>query len=247
MTIGFCAFLLNGLLIFRGGRSRLFRQFPLLYSYIVYSFCVVLGLYLLYWLDRPMYPSAYWVCYLVGILVEFTVLVEISDQIFRLFPALRALGRALTIVISVGLGLIYVLPTILSPVRKSVTLLDFTLRASVTKTVILIVLFCVARHYDSHLGRNVGGLMLGFSVYVAINIAIMASAEFFGSAVYAHTLWVMEPLATALCVSVWIISLWNVSPLPVMGTVSTAAGSDSESVALELVRFNSELSKILNK
>jgi hypothetical protein len=201
----------------------------------------------MYWLNPLLYPSVYWVCYLIGILAEFTVLVEISDQIFRPFPALRTLGRALTILISVSLGLVYMLPTILSSVRRSLTLLDFSLRASVTKAIILVVLFYLARHFDSYLGKNVGGLMLGFSIYVALNIALMASAKVFGSAIYAHTLWVMEPVASALCVLVWTISLWNVAPLPVMGTVSTATGRDSESVALELVRFNSELSKILHK
>lgn len=247
MAIGFCVFLLDGLLVLRGAWSRVFRQFPLLYSYIVYSFCVILALYLLYWLDPKLYPSVYWICYLVGILVEFTVLVEISDQIFRPFPALRTLGRALTILISVGLGLFYMLPTILSSVHSSLTLLDFSLRAAVTKAIILVVLFYVARHYNSYLGKNVGGLMLGFSVYVALNIALMASAKFFGSAIYAHTLWVMEPLSAALCVSIWTISLWNVSPLPVTGTRSTATERESESVALELIRFNRELSKILHK
>ena len=58
------------------------------------SSAAVLGMYLIYWLDPQVYPSAYWIYYLVSILVEFTVLVEISDQIFRPFPAIRNLGRA---------------------------------------------------------------------------------------------------------------------------------------------------------
>ncbi len=53
-------------------------------------------MYLIYWLYPQVYPSAYWIYYLVSILVEFTVLVEISDQIFQPFPAIRNLGRALT-------------------------------------------------------------------------------------------------------------------------------------------------------
>ena len=172
MVISFCAFLLEGLLILRGAVSGLFRLFPLFYSYIIYDFCGFVGMYLIYWRDPQVYPSAYWIYYLVSILVEFTVLVEISDQIFRPFPAIRNLGRALTIVISIALGLVYILPAILGSTHRRPALFDFALRASVTKAIILVVLFYVARHYGSELGRNVAGLMFGFSIYLAMNIAM---------------------------------------------------------------------------
>jgi len=204
-------------------------------------------MYLIYWLDPQMYPSVYWIYFLIGILAEFMVLVEISDQIFRPLPAIRNLGRALTIVISAALGLIYMLPVVLwSPGRRP-ALLGFALRASVTKAIILAVLFYVARHYGSRLGRNIGGLMLGFSIFVAMNVAVYAGANAFGSELFAPTLWVMGPLAFALCALVWTISLWELAPLPSMNTISTAPGRDSDAVALELTRFNSELSKLLHK
>jgi len=204
-------------------------------------------MYLIRWLDPRAFPSAYWICYLVSILVEFMVLVEISDQIFRPFPALRNLGRALTILISVSLGLLYIMPTILGSPGRSQALLGFTLRASVSKAIILVVLFYAARHYGSPLGRNVGGLMLGFSIYVAMNVAVYAGSKAFGSVLFAPILWVMGPLAAALCLLVWTVSLWELAPMPSMSTVSAVTGRDSEAVALELTRFNSELSKLLHK
>jgi hypothetical protein len=247
LAISLCGFLLEGVLILRGAGSRVFRVFPLFYSYIIYCFCGFLGMYLIYWLDPQIYPTAYWIGYLVSILAEFMILVEISDQIFRPFPAIRNLGRALTVLISAALGLLYILPTILRSASRSLALPDFALRASVTKAIILAVLFYVARHYGSQLGRNVGGLMLGFSIYMAINVAMMASAKAFGSALSAHILWVMAPLASALCLLVWTISLWELAPMPRLSTISTATESHSEIVALELTRFNSELSKLLHK
>jgi hypothetical protein len=130
---------------------------------------------------------------------------------------------------------------------RSRTLLDFALRASVTKAIIILALFYVARHYGSQLGRNVGGLMLGFSIYVAMHLAIMACAKAFGSALFAPTLWVMAPLASSMCLLVWTISLWELAPVPNMGAVSLVAGRDSEALTLELTRFNSELSKLLHR
>ena len=246
-AIGICGFLFASVLMLRGVGSRLFRLFPLFYSYIIYILCGFLGMYLIGWLAPMMYPSAYWIYYLISILVEFAVLAEISDQIFHPFPAIRSLGRALTVVISAGLGLLYVLPAILRPPDSSPVLLSIALRTFVTKAIILVVLFYVARHYGSPLGRNVGGLMLGFSIYVSINIVIMAGAQAFGEALFAPVLWVMSPLASALCLSVWTISLWDLAPVPNLRAIAKAAGRDSEAVALELTRFNNELSKFLQK
>jgi hypothetical protein len=204
-------------------------------------------MYLIYWFDPRGYPSDYWIYFLLGILAEFTVLVEISDQIFRPFPVIRNLGRALTVFISVVLGLIYILPAILGSATRSLALLDFALRASVTKAIILAVLFYVARHYRSPLGKDVGGLMLGFSIYVGLHIAVMASAIVFGSALFARILWVMLPLAFMLCALVWTISLWDVVPVPSARPVLQGTETNPDTVALELTRFNTELSKILHK
>jgi len=247
MVISYASFLLGGLMVLRMAATALNRVFPLFYCYIVYNTCSTLCLYVVYWLARPTYPSAYWIAYLLGVLVEFTVLVEISDQIFRPYPAIRNLGRALTILISCGLGLIYVLPAIFRYAARSRLLFDFAMRASITKAIILVLLFYLARHYGSQLGRSTGGLMLGFSIYVAINAVDMATAKAFGSRLFEHILWVMEPLASALSVLVWTITLWEPERAPASRTVLPSEGMSSEAVALELTRFNNELTKFLHK
>ena len=246
-VISFLAFILDGVLVVRGWGSRLIKLFPLFYSYLVFAFCGSLAMYLIYWLDPRKYSSAYWIYYLITILAEFMVLVEISDQIFRSFPAIRNLGRALTILISASVGCIYILPPILHSRYRDIALLDFALRASVTKIIILALLFYVANQYRSHLGMNVGGLMLGFSIYVAINMAILGAAKAYGAALYARVLWIMAPAAYTLCLVVWTVSLWKPAPVTSLQAVPGKAEGNSESLGLELTRFNNELSKFLRK
>jgi hypothetical protein len=204
-------------------------------------------MYLIYSFDPQLYPAACWIYFLISLLAEFMILVEISDQIFRPFPAIRNLGRAVTIMISVCLGLFYILPTILGSTGRSRAVAGFAFRTFVTKAIILAVLFYVARHYDSPLGRNVGGIMLGFSIYVAIHVAVMGTAQASGSALFGPIIWFVAPLAFAMCLLVWTVSLWEVAPGPQVPAMSTASGRDSEPVALALTRFNSELSKILHR
>src|ERR1700753_3336225 len=103
LTISFLSLVLISLLVVRGYSNGLFRAFSLFYSYIVFNLIATCCLYIVYQRDPHLYPSAYWIYYLFSILVEFTVLIEFSDQIFRPYPAIRSLGRALTIVISAAL------------------------------------------------------------------------------------------------------------------------------------------------
>ena len=240
------ALVLVALLILRGARCRYAKLFPLFYSYLVYLFCSTVTGYVVYWTRPNYHASVYWLSYVLSIVVEFAVLAEISDHIFQPFPAIRSLGRALTIAISLGFGAAYILPTILGSHSMQIALLDFALRASLTKAVILVALFYAARHFGLKLGRNVAGLMLGFSIYIGVNIANFACVEHFGN-LYASILWVISPMAYTLCLLVWTGALWEFAPMPRKASIAPTTGQDSADVALELVRFNNALSRFLNK
>jgi hypothetical protein len=247
IIISLSSFLMGLTLIARGASKRALAAFPLFYSYVTYAVLATLTLYFVYWWAPGWASRAYWFNYLINALAEFAVLVEISDHIFKPFVALRSLGRAITIFMSATLGLLYILPTILGSTGRSKALESFAMRTSVTKALILVVLFYVVRHYGSSLGRNVGGLMLGFALYVALNVSLLASASSYSPATFAKVYWVMSPIASALCLLVWSVSLWNEAPVPSMTAIVSAAGSRSPDVALELNRIDRELTKILHK
>jgi len=244
IVIGLLGILLAGTALLRGIARKSLKEFPLFYSYVLYVFCGSIFMYGVYWIDQPAYPSLYWFYFLISILVEFSVLVEVSDHIFKNLPALRRVGRLITIVISAVLALIYILPALLWPSDGPPVLLGFALRASVTKVIVLAVLFLVARHYRSELGKSVAGLMLGFSIYLGVNVGNLAAATAYGFTLYYKMLWIMSPIAFTLCLLAWNIALWDFVPSPGSSIVSPR---DSQAVALELTRFNSKLSKFLEK
>ncbi len=246
IIISLCSFFTCGILVLRGVINKSFIQFPLFYSYVTYAFCAAILISLINRLDPALYSGLCWFNFLINALAEFAVLVEISDHIFRPFILIRNLGRALTILITASFGLLYILPTILGSKGRGSALAKFALRTSVTKAIILVVLFYLAKHYDSRLGKNVGGLMLGFSIYMAMNVTIWANHEALSATQFAPFIWVMLPLASALCMVIWAVCLWQTEPAVNVQPVS-ASGNDSPAVALELARFNSELSKILHK
>lgn len=244
--ISFVGLSLAALILWRGKLLHLIGQFPLFYSYVGYGFCGTVFLYLEYRIRPLSYAYAYWLYFLLSIVVEFAVLVEISDHLFQPFPAIRQLGRLLTLTISCGLGLVYILPTVLYSHGRHDALLGFALRASLTKAAIIGALLLAAQRYGLRPGKNVIGLILGFSIYLGVGIANFAAYQFF-SHLYHQILWIMSPIAYTLCLAVWLFTLWDFVPVPTTGTLSSGAGRDSRAVALELTRFNSELSRFLHK
>jgi hypothetical protein len=239
--------ILESVLLWRAFKGCFTSRFPMFYSYIIYTLCCSAVLYPVYWIRPSLYGYVYWFCRLVSVLAEFAVLLEISDHIFQPFPAIRHLGRALTILISLSFALVYILPVMLRPRGLSWALLEFSLRASVTKAVILAVLAFTAHRYGLALGKNVAGMVLGFSIYLGVEVADTAAAESFGRALYARVLWTMSPLAYTLCLLVWTIALWEFAPMPRSNSVGQAAGGNSEPVALGIARFNSALSRFLRR
>ena len=246
IIVGLSTLVIEAVLLWRAAQSRLLARFPLFYSYLVYVFVVTVVGLSVYWVRPSAHASVYWFCFVLSIIVEFAVLVEVSDHIFQPYPAIRDLGRSLTLLISLAFGAAYILPTLFRAHGMRMALLDFALRTSLTKAVILLVIFGAAHHFDLRMGRNVAGLLLGFAIYLGVNVANFACVERFGN-VYAGVLWFMSPAAYTLCLLVWTGALWEFAPMPRKASLAPATGEDSEELAVELARFNNTLSRFLNR
>jgi len=241
-------FALELALIWRATRGRFLSRFPLFYSYISYmliSGVIVTGLYL--WAPAS-YPSGAWFRLVLSLVVEFAVVVEISDHIFNPYPAIRLLGRVLIISLCATFFILYIFPSLAEARPTSHTILDLVKRASLTKAVIIIALLGAARSYRLALGLNISGMMLGFSAYLAVNVANFALAEHYGPALYSRTFSIVGPLSYTLALLIWTVRLWRYEPvLLVRRTVPGDAEPVSEPLIDQLERFNTELATLLRR
>jgi hypothetical protein len=180
---GISSSLLDGAVLFRAMRGRYLSQFPFFYSYLGYVFfgsATAYYLVLQFW--PQYYASVFWFYFLVSLLAEFAVLVEISDRIFNPYPAVRKLGRFATFCICLTFLSLYVLPTLVEPQSSALAILDLVKRTSLTKAVIILALLAAAYHYRLPLGKNISGMMLGFSLDLAVNVVNFALARRMGRA-----------------------------------------------------------------
>lgn len=180
--------------------------------------------------------------------VEFAVLIEASDHIFKPYPSIRLFGRFLICCISAVFFFVYIMPPLMRQGSSSVMMLELVKRGSLTKGVIILALLAAVRYFRLPLGRNVSGILLGSALYLATNMANAALAEYFGYGLYYRTFAVVLPLGYTLSLAVWTIALWRYEPaLQVVRRTPGRPEEYPESLNYLFVRFNSALTRPLGK
>ncbi len=240
--------LLAATLLFRAARGGFLSRFPFFYSYIIYIlasgvFVLSVGHY------RPeSYPTVYWFRFMMTLLAEFAVLVEVSDRIFQPYPALRRLGRGLALFVCAVFFFSYILPSFLEPRPSSVVILDLVKKTSLTKAAIILSLLVATRYFRLPLAKNTSGILVGFSIYLATNAANFTLAEYYGKALYGQTFSAILRVSFGICLLVWTIALWRDEPFRA-GDRDAQVGKEEAAVPLgyQLGRFNTVLSRLLGK
>jgi hypothetical protein len=246
--IAILGYILGGVLILRAARGEFLSRFVLFYSYVAYVLCGSAMANLVSWLRPEYYASTFWYYFLVGLLAEFAVVVEISDHLFAPYPAIQRLGRFLAVFICSALFLFYIFPSLTGADSLSLALLDFIKRATLTKALIVIAILAAARYYRLPLGKNVSGLIAGFGIYLGVTIANFSLAEVYGRAIYGRTFSVVGPLASTLCLLVWTVSLWRYQPVaPIHRSVLDGNAENPEPMDYQLTRLHTTLARLLRK
>lgn len=235
------------LLAWRAAKGKFIGRFPLFYSYVFYWLCWSTAVVISSQFFSHLQWTIFWRFFLVNMVAEFGVLVEISDHIFNPFPLIRRLSRVLTVCICIVFCAV-ILPSLFQSGSPTAALLGLGETTSITKAAIICLLLATARYYRLPLGANISGMILGLSVYVGVNVANFALAERLGRALYGTTFGLVGALSYTLCLLIWTAALWRYEPVV---TVSPASRADehetSESLTYRLEQFNSTLGSLLRK
>jgi hypothetical protein len=249
LGLGILSSILEALILFRALRGKFASRFPFFYSYVGYIF---LGSAILFYVVRNVWPRSYsdafWFYFLISLLAEFAVLIEISDHIFKPYRALRDLGRMLTIGVSLLFFGLFILPGFQGSAGSGLLITELVKRSSLTKAVIIVGLLAGARYFHVTMTRNVSGMMAGFGVYLATNVVNFELLASLGSARYSRIFSVVGPLSYSLALLVWTIALWRYEPaVPPLRRMQTEEVAASEPLAGQLARLDTSLSRLLRK
>lgn len=213
--IWWTAIALEVVILLRGALTGLLKKYPLFFTYIG---CVLLteiiGLLTRAWVPK-LYEPLYWPADLATILASYGVMVEIFRWSTRHKPGIRRLTqRALLTVFALTVAFAasnFVHGKFSSPSR-AVAALGRDLRY-VEAGVLLLMLWLLLR-YRIPLGRNLLGLLIGYSFWVGINVVNLAFWFVPGNE-FSSLLRGLLPITYVFTLGVWCVTLWSAYPEPV--------------------------------
>lgn len=213
--IWWTAIALEVVILLRGALTGLLKKYPLFFTYIA---CVLLkeiiGLLTRAWAPK-LYEPLYWPADLATILASYAVMVEIFRWSTRHKPGIRRLTqRALLTVFALTVAFAasnFVDGKFSSPSR-AVAALGRDLRY-VEAGVLLLMLWLLLR-YRIPLGRNLLGLLIGYSFWVGINVVNLAFWFVPGNE-FSNLLRGLLPTTYVFTLGVWCMTLWFAYPEPV--------------------------------
>jgi len=205
---------LEATLLFRSWKTGLLRKYPFFHSYIAW---VLLTEGLRFWCYRrapELYQTLYWDTQFVTVAASYAVCVEVFKNGLRHTPGLARFAQRLLMVVFV-LALSYAASDFLhgwhgSAARAAATLGSYL--SYVEASVLLVMLWLFGR-YRISFGRNLLGLLIGYSLWVGIDVIILVLLFLPGNGA-SLGLRKFAPAAYLVVLTIWCVGLWASRPDP---------------------------------
>jgi hypothetical protein len=201
--------LLEALLLVRGLQSKLITKFPIFYSYLLFVFTQELLRFGVYRWAQNFYSPVYWITQLIGLVMGSAVVFEIYRMGLKEFPGTAKLVR-------IGLGFVFgaiFLKVIIAPpgdprgwLAGACVGLERDLR--IVQALALIGLVSLFLWYAIPFGKNLKGILTGYSVFIAmsvIQLTLMASLWQSFQVAWNY----LQPASYLFVLCIWAEALWS--------------------------------------
>jgi hypothetical protein len=205
---------LEVVLLFRGLQTKLFRSFPIFYSYILFVFVEELLRFSAYRFYPDRYAQVYWVTQFLSLFIGSMVIFEIYRVGLRRFPGTARMARYLLMIV---FGAVFAkeLGTsstdLFSWLARTSVDLEGNLR--IVQGVAIATLLSLFLLYAIPFGRNLKGILAGYGLFVGMSILQFTLWHY--SVGDLRSLWpYAQPLAYLVVLGLWGRALWSAHPAP---------------------------------
>jgi hypothetical protein len=206
--------LLEILVLVRGHQQKLSRQFPLFYLYLL---VVTLSDFVRLTVSRLFYVhyyQVYWTTQFLCLAVGCGIIFEVYRVALRSFPGAARMARYLLLVV---FGAIFVKTLANSSsdvfvwLAKTSLLLERSLR--ITQALAILTLVVLFAWYAIPFGRNLKGILFGYSLFIAMRIGQFILWSYSGDQVKPYWSYA-ETGSYLLVLGIWTATLWSAEPVP---------------------------------
>jgi len=209
------AIALEAIVLCRGVKAALLRNYPFFYAYVGCVFLVDLLRFSCYEFAPNFNQAFYWHTELVTIVMSYAIVFEIFRRSLRLNPAVARFAQTLLFVVLVLTGT-YVAIDLLhggfTSLPRATAELGRDLRY-VEGALLLVMLWLFGR-YRISFGRNLLGLTIGYSLLVGLDVINLAFLFLPGNEL-SIGLRKLRPITYLITLIMWCASLWSSRPDPV--------------------------------
>lgn len=205
---------LEAIVLFRGWKAGLFRKYPFFYTFVSW---VLLSEGLRFWIYKyipSLYQAFFWDTRLVTIAGSYAVCVEIFKNGLRHNRGVARVAQKLLLIVFV-IAASYAASDFLHGGFRSVAraAADLGSYLSYIEAALLLVMLWLFTRYRIPFGRNLLGLVAGYSLWVGIEVIILVLLFLPGSGASVG-LRKFAPLVYLVSMLVWSVSLWQSEPEP---------------------------------
>jgi hypothetical protein len=208
-AIWWAAICLEAVLFFRGFRQRLVFKYPVFYFYIAFVLLEDLLRFYIYGWHPDIYPQAYWITEFFGLVIGSCVVFEIYRSGLSAYPGTARMARnLLLLVFALTFAKVLVNISYGSLWWPAETTVELERNLRIVQASALIALITLFLLYAIPLGRNLKGILSGYSVYIAVTIVQLTLIPHFGNSI--QRIWFYVYSASyliALCI--WTRGLWS--------------------------------------
>jgi hypothetical protein len=212
------------LLLIRMYRGKLTLHFPVFYSYILFVLLQSLLRFGFYRWDHPAYARVYWTTEFVGVVAGCAVLFEICKVALSSFPGTARMARNLLAFVCVIASAKVIVSAATNPRWQiAATNMELERALRVVQSATILSLVALFLFYSIPFGRNLRGILLGYSVFVGVSVIQLTFVSQVGPNFRPYWSY-LHPISYDLALMLWAVHLWSYD----------AAGERKSEVAVEL-------------
>jgi hypothetical protein len=214
LILWWAGILLEGLILFRAFRNRLYSKYPLFSAYIACVLAVDVSIFIVYRLSPSAYEKSYWGLQFLTLIVGYGVVLEILRQTLAPYAGAERCARIVVIGIFAAVFSFVLFQSLANPDwSPAATNAELERDLRTVQAFLLAGILGVAFYYGIAIGRNLKGMILGYGLFIGTSVINLALRSYAGPAF--ESVWkIAQPLSYLASLLIWTVSMWSYHPNP---------------------------------
>src|SRR5436305_10802088 len=203
--------LLEGVLLWRGWRARLFTHFPVFFGYIAFVFSQSILRFAVHHWDPDDYSWFYWGTEFLALIIGSCVVFEVYRRALAAFPGTANMAKNVLLFLF-AMALARAINAFASDpgLVLDTTSLHIERALRTFQTIGIFALITLFLAYSIPFGRNLRGILLGYSIFVGQRVLCLTFVRDAGK-----DFWFYAYSASYItAVGIWLTHLWSPALLP---------------------------------